>query len=43
MTTTQNKRRKLVQREWTLPAKQLRKAVTQLRIQQLARILRVKP
>lgn len=42
MTKIQDKRRKLVQREWRPAAKKLRKVVTQLRIAQLARMLNLK-
>ena len=42
MTTIQTRRKKLVQREWRPQAKKLRKVVTQLRIEQLARLLNLK-
>lgn len=42
MTTTQIKRKKRVQREWRPEAKKLRNAITQVRINQLARILGLK-
>ena len=43
MTALQTQRRKLVRNEWTPEARKLRKVVTKFRVNQLARVLRLKP